>query len=92
MSKRRAPSDLAEDYDFIKELTRAKREGKEPSRWEYVLKQLKEKGYDPEEDKDAKCIRFLYHGNTVTVWPYTGWFSGKGIKDGRGTKKLFRQI
>jgi len=26
------------------------------------------------------------------VWPYTGWFSGKGVKDGRGIKKLLKQI
>lgn len=85
-------SELSEDYALLKELTRAKREQKEPSRWQYILRELKEKGYDPQEDNENKCIRFLFHDNTITVWPYTGWFSGKRIKDGRGTKKLFRQI
>ena len=85
-------SELSDDYALLKELTRAKREQKEPFRWQYILRELKEKGYDPQEDKENKCIHFLFHGNTITVWPYTGWFSGKGIKDGRGTKKLFRQI
>jgi hypothetical protein len=85
-------SELSEDYALIKELARTKREQKEPSRSQYILRELKEKGYDPQEDKENKCIHFLLHGNTITVWPYTGWFSGKGIKDGRGTKKLFRQI
>ncbi len=85
-------SELSEDYAVLKELTRVKRKQKEPSRWQYILRGLKEKGYDPQEDKENRCIRFLFHGNTITVWPYTGWFSGKGIKDGRGAKKLYQQI
>ena len=85
-------SDTLEDIEFLKELNVRKRNENEPGRWEYVLKVLRERGYRPVEDKDGKCIRFSYDGNTITVWPYKGWFSGKGVKDGRGISKLLKQI
>lgn len=37
-------------------------------------------------------LEFVYNGNTIKFWPYSGWHSGKGIKDGRGFKNLLRQI
>ena len=85
-------SEMAEDYEFLKELSLKNRSGKEPGRWEYVLKTLRELNFKPEEDLENKCIRFSYNGNIITVWPYKGWFSGKGVKDGRGIAKLLKQI
>ena len=92
MSKYPQKSDTLEDIEFLKELNLKKRNEKEPGRWEYILRNLREMGYKPVEDKENKKILFSFQGNTITVWPYTGWFSGKGITDGRGTKKLFKQI
>lgn len=94
MSKKnhQEPSEYTEDWLFIKELNKKERQDKEPGRWKYVLETLRDKGYVPEEDADNKCIRFSFKGNTVTIWPYTGWFSGRGVKDGRGIKKLLKQI
>ena len=93
MSRRnRQPSDLAEEYAFLNELAKEKRNESEPQRWEYVLTALKEKGYKPVEDKENKCIRFEFRGNIITIWPYKKWFSGKGVKDGRGIDKLLKQI
>lgn len=83
---------MSEDYEFLKELSLKNRSGKEPGRWEYVVKVLKERSYEPIEDKENKCIRFSFRGSTITVWPYKGWFSGKGVKDGRGIAKLLKQI
>ncbi len=83
---------MSEDYEFLKELSLKNRSGKEPGRWEYVVKVLKERNYNPVEDRENKCIRFSFQGNTITVWPYKGWFSGKGVKDGRGIAKLLKQI
>lgn len=92
MDKRQIKSETLEDIEFLKELTKKKRNANEPGRWEYTLRVLREKGYVPIEDEENKCIRFSFHGNTVTVWPYKGWFSGKGVKDGRGIAKLLKQI
>lgn len=92
MNRRDKQTDFEQDIAFLNELTRARRAEGEPSRWEYVLKVLKEKGFQTTQDNDNKCIRFSFRGNVITVWPYTGWFSGKGVKDGRGIKKLLKQI
>ena len=90
--KQRGKTELAEDIEFLNSLALKKRNENEPGRWEYVLKSLRERGYKPVEDKDNKCIKFSYNGNTITVFPYTGWFTGKGVKDGRGIRKLLNQI
>lgn len=37
-------------------------------------------------------IDFVFKGNKVQFWPYSGWHSGKSIKDGRGFENLLRQI
>lgn len=92
MTYRHENNDFAQDCAFLNELAKKKRSDNEPGRWEYTISVLKEKGYDPVEDHTNKCIRFEYKGNTITVWPYKGWFSGKGVKDGRGIKKLLKQI
>ena len=42
--------------------------------------------------EDDTTIKFQYHGNIITFYPYSGWLSGKGIKDGRGLKNLLGQI
>lgn len=92
MERKNVSNDNLEDIMFLKEIRQQKRDENEPSRWDYVVKVLKEKGYSPIQDHAQKCIRFELRGNMVTVWPYKGWFSGKGVKDGRGIKKLLRQI
>lgn len=37
-------------------------------------------------------LEFEFKGNVIKFWPYSGWHSGKGIKDGRGFGKLLKQI
>ena len=44
------------------------------------------------EYEDETSLKFHYLGNLITLFPYSGWFSGKGIKDGRGLKNLLGQI
>lgn len=92
MNRPQKKSDTSEDIKFLNEICAKERQQKEPSRWDYVLSVLKDRGYEPVEDREAKCIRFTFKGNTVSVWPFTGWFSGKGVHDGRGIKKLLKQI
>ena len=72
------------------------------------LNQEREQRLQPERIKSAKAeierlgfviqfedntsLKFQYLGNLITFFPYSGWFSGKGIKDGRGLKNLLEQI
>lgn len=63
----------------------------EPSRLEYAKNQITMKGYDVTVIDDSR-IEFQLHGNTIIHFAYTGWHSGKGIKDGRGINNLLKQI
>ena len=72
------------------------------------LNQEREKRLQPDRIKEAKyqigrlgfvinfeddtTIKFQYRGNIITFYPYSGWFSGKGIRDGRGLQNLISQI
>ena len=72
------------------------------------LNQEREQRLQPERIKSAKAeierlgfviqfedntsLKFQYLGNLITFFPYSGWFSGKGVKDGRGLKNLLEQI
>ena len=85
-------SEMSEDYEALKEYRRQEREKKESVRWDYALKALEEKGYTVEQDPEGRCLQFQHNGNTVTVWPYTGWFAGKSVQDGRGIKNLLKQL
>ena len=42
--------------------------------------------------EDDTTIKFQYLGNIITFYPYSGWFSGKGVRDGRGLQNLISQI
>jgi len=88
----REPSDLRLDYDYLKQLAVENRDTHEPGRREYVMAALRERGFSPVWNEEKKAVMFDYKGNTITVWPYKGFFSGKGVKDGRGVRKLLNQL
>lgn len=62
-----------------------------PIRYQYAKEKIREYGYIIAA-WDGVQIRFIYKGETVILWPYTGWHSGKTIKDGRGIENLLKQI
>jgi len=62
-----------------------------PKRIDYAKEKLGELGINVEYE-DSLELRFQFEGNTIKLWPYSGWFSGKGLKDGRGINKLLRQL
>lgn len=37
-------------------------------------------------------VRFMYQGEIIHFWPYSGWHSGQSIKAGRGLQHLLEQI
>lgn len=37
-------------------------------------------------------IEFEYKGHIVKYFPYSGWATGKTIKDGRGLDNLLKQL
>lgn len=63
----------------------------QPKRIEYAVKRLNELGYIVMEVDDTK-IKFWHKGEVVIFYPYSGWHTGKSIKDGRGLENLLKQL
>ena len=63
----------------------------EPQRMEYAIEELKKLGYTITY-RDKTKIKFGYMDAYVTLFPYSGWHTGKSIKDGRGLQKLLNQL
>jgi hypothetical protein len=42
--------------------------------------------------EDETKIVFFYKGSPVHFYPYSGWHTGKSIKDGRGLENLLKQL
>lgn len=82
--------ELADDFNFMKEQRLKRRQAIEPSRFEFATDKLMDigctVGLDP---NDHKCL--IVNGY-IKFWPYTGWYSGKGIGSGRGINNLLRKL
>lgn len=48
-------------------------------------------GFDILEVTDT-FIKFEFQNEVITFYPYSGWHTGKSIKDGRGWKNLYHQL
>lgn len=82
--------ELADDFRFMKEVKLAERNKIEPSRFEYATDKLMESGHTVGlNPTDNKC---LIVNNYIKFWPYTGWYSGKGIGSGRGIHTLLKRL
>lgn len=63
----------------------------EPKRISFAVERLKKIGIEIDYEDDTK-IKFMHKGEEVTLFPYSGWHTGKSIKDGRGINKLINQL
>lgn len=63
----------------------------EPKRIQYAINKINELGIIVTE-KDNSSIKFFHKGEVITLFPYSGWFSGKGIVAGRGLDNLLKQL
>lgn len=72
-------------------LDREREKKLEPERINFAVQQIQAIGLTIQE-KNNKMIRFYFNSNLITLFPYSGWFSGKGIKPGRGIKNLIKQL
>lgn len=67
------------------------REELQPNRMKYAKEQLTKLGIKIDLETEA-TLTFTWKGNVIKHHAYTGWHSGKGIKDGRGIKNLINQL
>nr|DAW48431.1 MAG TPA: hypothetical protein [Caudoviricetes sp.] len=63
----------------------------EPKRIQHAVKKIEGLGYEITH-RDNRKIQFIYKGHRVTLFPYSGWATGKSIKDVRGLENLLKQI
>lgn len=63
----------------------------EPIRLDYAISRLKTVGFEPIDITNVS-FKIKYKNNLITIYPYSGWFSGKGVKDGRGLDNLLKQL
>ena len=82
--------ELAEDFAYMKEMKLKERASKEPSRFEYATDTLMNAGH--RVGLDPKDGKVLVVNGYIKLWPYTGWFAGKGIGSGRGVHTLVKKL
>jgi hypothetical protein len=63
----------------------------QPKRMEFAKNKLTSMGFAVEQRGDT-LLSFIYNGSEVLFYPYSGWHTGKSIKDGRGIDKLLKQL
>lgn len=63
----------------------------EPKRMAYAIKALKARGVEVTQVNGSK-LEFEYDGAVISFWAYSGWHSGKSIKEGRGIENLLKQL
>lgn len=63
----------------------------EPKRIQFAIDQITNLGFEITY-KDKTKIQFVYKKETVTLFPYSGWHTGKSIQDGRGIQNLIIQL
>lgn len=62
----------------------------QPKRMEKAIAELESRGFSVSHNETR--IDFIFNGFNVLYFPYSGWASGCSIKDGRGLKRLLRQL
>lgn len=58
---------------------------------DYSVFKLSENDIDIKFQEDT-MLEIDYNGSTVKFYPYTGWFTGKSVVDGRGLNNLIKQL
>ena len=78
---------MSEIYEEYKE----QRKELQSKRVEFAVNALTHLGFEVDV-KNESTLEFQFKGKTVVFFPYTGWHSGKTIKDGRGIGNLIKQL
>ena len=63
----------------------------EPERMSYAFHSLARLGIMAWSKSNIE-INFIYKNSLIKFYPYSGWHTGKTVKDGRGLNKLLEQL
>ena len=72
-------------------LNQDREEHLQPKRIASTKQALVEMGFEMTLETPTE-LRFMFKGELVRFFPYSGWHSGKSIKDGRGFNNLIKQL
>lgn len=66
----------------------------EPRRVQYAREQLSSLDLSISFEYNAalRCFIIADGASIIRYYPYTGWFTGKSVKDGRGIHNLIKQL
>lgn len=83
-------------FDAMKKEREERRKSLEPSRVQYATDLLIEAWYAVAWDEREKAI-YIYKSNDrkshiAKLYPYKGWWTGKGIGSGRGVHELIKKL
>ena len=84
--------ELAEVFAEMREMRLERRAEKEGDRVIYARKELAKLNYPTTWDDYNRCLIFKVGKNKGRIYPYTGWWSVKGIGSDRGVKKLLKEL
>jgi len=73
-------------------LDKDKQKKLEPKRIKNVKKTLSQMGFETYLTKCEKGLKCNREGVSFIIYPYSGWWSGKGIGQGRGFVKLIEKL
>lgn len=82
---------LLNNYYSMARLNQERQDALEPKRMQAAKDALTHIGMEIIYS-DASRIDFLYKGAKVQFYPYSGWHTGKTIRDGRGLANLLNQL
>lgn len=88
--------ELREYYDIMKEHALERRKSVESQRSQHAVELLMNAGYAVAWSAPEKAL-YVYESSNrnkpiCRVFPYTGWWSGKGIGSGRGIERLIGKL
>lgn len=63
----------------------------EPKRMIAAKNKLATLGFEIYYEDETK-IKFMHKGEAVSLYPYSGWHTGRSIKDGMGLENLLKQL
>jgi hypothetical protein len=63
----------------------------QPLRMQTAIKKINDLGFYI-VDTNETTLKFYFKDEIITYHVYSGWASGKSIKDGRGLERLLKQL
>ena len=62
------------------------------ARMDSCQEKLESLGYIVRRDEPNHSLAFTHKVSNITLYPYSGWWSGRGIGSGRGFGKLLKKL